>query len=627
MKSYNRLDLKIISILIIVVFLGIRIVKGSDVPQFTEVSGTISEDTTWTAENNPYIIFSTTEIASGVTLSIEPGVVVVMKNSGDMFFVKGNIIAHGTEENNIIFDGWETSNFFDSDWGANANLDMEYCVFQRGGCFISYALNDFNNLIIRNCEFIQLSGENWIFNVRGDLIFEYNTFIDSGGFWLSFDGNNDYIINNNLFYDTNGLTIETWSYSVVFLQYNSFVEMTRVVSLSELGNNAVIATDNFWNTHDKNIIESLIHDKKDNIKISTELILDPILTEPHENTPVLPENKNPYPVEAETQIDCAITFSASSTQITYGDNITLSGKITPPTDLPIEILSWKEHKKTQITILEQTENGTFTYEFTPLKAESYKFNARMEGNDHYHTAYSESVMVEVNKIQTSIECSLSADQIIEEEIIVQGTVRPAFEYSDPPLVVIVFSKPSEPIRDDTRVARVDSDGKFEIKYKPNDVGEWFVIVSWDGDEYYTEFESTQLSFIYGVRVCNLKITVKDANNNPLSGVSVSDTSKPSGQSSVNGITGSGGSLTFKDIMPGNYDIEASKDGYLTKSGSVSATAGETVELTITLEREAKPAEEKSSGGGGIPGFSVESITLGLMLGALMLWIMRARTNR
>ena len=49
----------------------------------TNVSGVINADTTWTAAGNPYILTGDVLVAEGVTLTIGPGVNVLVRSTDD----------------------------------------------------------------------------------------------------------------------------------------------------------------------------------------------------------------------------------------------------------------------------------------------------------------------------------------------------------------------------------------------------------------------------------------------------------------------------------------------------------------------------------------------------------------
>jgi len=66
------------------------------------LSGVISVDTVWTVEESPYTIVGALTVASGVTLTIDPGVTVELGSGVDLV-VDGRLLAEGTEEARILF--------------------------------------------------------------------------------------------------------------------------------------------------------------------------------------------------------------------------------------------------------------------------------------------------------------------------------------------------------------------------------------------------------------------------------------------------------------------------------------------------------------------------------------------
>src|SRR5947209_7322266 len=69
----------------------------------TNVSGGIFSNTTWTKALSPYIVTDTVVVFPGVTLTIQPGVVVKFDDKMRLEIRQANLIAVGTKADSIIF--------------------------------------------------------------------------------------------------------------------------------------------------------------------------------------------------------------------------------------------------------------------------------------------------------------------------------------------------------------------------------------------------------------------------------------------------------------------------------------------------------------------------------------------
>ncbi len=65
-------------------------------------ANTICRDTNWVASNSPYVVSGFLNVASGATLTIEPGVTVLF-NQGAGMEINGRLIAEGTPDSQIVF--------------------------------------------------------------------------------------------------------------------------------------------------------------------------------------------------------------------------------------------------------------------------------------------------------------------------------------------------------------------------------------------------------------------------------------------------------------------------------------------------------------------------------------------
>ncbi|MDO9578911.1 MAG: T9SS type A sorting domain-containing protein [Candidatus Cloacimonadales bacterium] len=150
-----------------------------------EVGGHLTEDTTWSPNNNPYLVVHDVFVDEGVTLNILPGTVVKFNstilvdendfsnfiyyngtNIAKMLLVDGKLIAEGTEEEPITFTRGQDSLYYH--WGVIYLTEFaDRCVFKY--CNIEYAarmmilvgilpvgaISIFNEeTIIENCNFI-----------------------------------------------------------------------------------------------------------------------------------------------------------------------------------------------------------------------------------------------------------------------------------------------------------------------------------------------------------------------------------------------------------------------------------------------------------------------------------------
>ena len=76
----------------------------------------ISENTTWTKQNSPYILTNPVYIEPQATLTIEPGVIIKASGQEAGFSIAGNLIAQGTDQEPIIF-----TSLYDPDYASSTN--------------------------------------------------------------------------------------------------------------------------------------------------------------------------------------------------------------------------------------------------------------------------------------------------------------------------------------------------------------------------------------------------------------------------------------------------------------------------------------------------------------------------
>jgi flagellar hook assembly protein FlgD len=135
--------------------------------QATNVSSNVTTNTEWTVTGSPYVIMNAFSVSSGVTLTVDPGVVVEF-GSGNYLVVNGTLMAAGTSASPISFTSASGTpapgnwGFVSFTAGASAS-QLSYVTFQYGGgwgwggmVFVQGSSPTFNNVTIASSSSIGL---------------------------------------------------------------------------------------------------------------------------------------------------------------------------------------------------------------------------------------------------------------------------------------------------------------------------------------------------------------------------------------------------------------------------------------------------------------------------------------
>jgi hypothetical protein len=275
----------------------------------TQVGGTLTDSTIWTAANSPYIITSTIQIPENVNLTIEPGVTVTAQPSiTTMFLINGIIQAHGIPADKITFNGGDNANFFKTNHPvAKGFVDLDYCIIKNGQS--AFWFDNTGSFNLTNSELSNLAQSSYLWYPSQDTYIEFNSFTNTAGFKI---GTDDYFshslgfvyIEDNLFVNNRGFIINNYaSYglSKTIVNNNSFTGTEGIILEVEKGSTTadMDASQNFWGTSNTSITDSMIYDKNDDASCASVINYLPLLDAPDPGAPVAP-TPTPLPTLAPT---------------------------------------------------------------------------------------------------------------------------------------------------------------------------------------------------------------------------------------------------------------------------------------------------------------------------------------
>lgn len=249
----------------------------------TEISGIINTNTTLSASNSPYH-FNNVQLAYGSVLNIEPGVVI---NSGEIN-IFGTLNAIGDSTNRIKFNNVSIKQGNNVSWEPFI-VNIQHAEI-TGGAYYGGG-SGYGSLSLKDSIIKDLYPRifTYIWYPVSDCYIERNIFINSPGLHIGTGMAPVYIV-NNVFYNQFGeFAIRNWAdYGAdTVVLHNSFLSTDRIALALAPGYSTakIDGINNYWNTTDTTIIDSMIYDKYDDLSSAGYINYLPILTNPHPDTP------------------------------------------------------------------------------------------------------------------------------------------------------------------------------------------------------------------------------------------------------------------------------------------------------------------------------------------------------
>ena len=247
----------------------------------TDISGTISANTTWNLAGSPYNLVGYTRVNYGATLAIDPGVVVV--GNGKRIEIFGTLNANGNSGAMVLFTNVLVTP------GSNM-VSQPYAIIIRnthlvGGNTYSPTGNGiYGTLTLEDCQVENPTGFFYIWYPVGNCSIRRNIFIGGPSSELIdtvISGTNQVFIQNNVFYQT-GVAVQSFGTTpMTIVSGNNFLRTnfpTLVLPSGGYTSANMIATNNYWGTVDTNVINKMIYDKNDAVDSANYISYIPFLS-------------------------------------------------------------------------------------------------------------------------------------------------------------------------------------------------------------------------------------------------------------------------------------------------------------------------------------------------------------
>jgi hypothetical protein len=183
-----------------------------------------------------------------------------------------------------------------------------------------------------------------------------------------------------------------------------------------------------------------------------------------------------------------IACSMSLLSVEIGSTVTVSGSISPiQLGATVSLTYTRPDNKTVARTVDEEADGSFSDTYTPDKVGAWNVVAKWEGDEEYKEATSPSIPFTVDKVSSSISCSLSSSTItIGYTVQINGLISPVTPYVYP--ITICYSIDNG-ITWVNKSTLSKSNGTYSYVWKPPTAGTYQVKAVWPGDANRKQSES------------------------------------------------------------------------------------------------------------------------------------------
>ncbi|MCI2257268.1 Ig-like domain-containing protein [Domibacillus sp. PGB-M46] len=347
------------------------------------LEGIINKELHLTKENSPYSINERIQIADGVNVIVDPGVVV--KNGQIQLFGTAKLVAKGTDAEKIRLENVTIN----ADNWSKASVEIEHATLQK----VNYYSFLSGALIVRDSE---VHSSNFkLYEPSEASYLEGNLFTDNSALNIT-STTSLALIKNNTFKNKNTVPDITYDYTnktkqnVQIVGNNFLVTDKTVIRIEDVNSGDIInAQSNYWGTIDTKIIDSIIFDGNDDYNSNAFVQYEPYLTEFNIDAPK-PIVQKPFVNEVTDQSTSITGTVEAGATVTIKAGNTLLGTVKTGSEGTFDISIPKQEVGITLSVTAIDEAGNIS-EATTLVVVKEIFYKQLETRINVHPYYNFTV--------------------------------------------------------------------------------------------------------------------------------------------------------------------------------------------------------------------------------------------